>query len=57
MFPIENNGYNKNDVNNAITHLKAEIAKLSKVCKEKDMINIKLASAVDKAKEIQYSFK
>jgi len=55
MFPIENNGYNKNDVNNAITHLKAEIAKLSKVCKEKDMINIKLASAVDKAKEIQYS--
>ncbi|MDD2445536.1 MAG: hypothetical protein PHX09_01850 [Clostridia bacterium] len=57
MFSIEKNGYSKNDVNNAITILKTEIAKLSKTCKEKEVINIKLASAVDKAKQIQYSSK
>ena len=52
MFSLEVNGYNKEEVEEKISALEEEIMDLELACKEKDDINLKLAGAVDKAKEI-----
>ena len=62
MFTSETNGYNKIEVENKITELEEKIFeleelidKLSRNCQEKDLVNIKLATAVEKAKQIESS--
>lgn len=53
MFSIELNGYNKMEVEDKITELEIENVQLKKTCEEKNGLNLKLVSAVDKVKEIE----
>lgn len=55
MFANETNGYNKIEVNAKIEELEKTIKRLSRNCQEKDVVNIKLATAVEKAKQIESS--
>lgn len=55
MFSNELNGYNREQVDKKIKELEMENLKLSRSCAEKDGINLKLATAVNKAKEIESS--
>lgn len=55
MFTNETNGYNKAQVEGKIAELEDVVDKLSRACQEKDMVNIKLATAVEKAKQIESS--
>lgn len=55
MFKIEAKGYNKTEVENKLAELEKTIDKLFRTCQEKDTVNIKLAIAVEKAKQIESS--
>jgi len=57
MFSTETNGYKKTEVEVKITELENMVAKLMRTCQEKDTVNIKLATAVEKANQIESSSK
>ncbi|MDD4408328.1 MAG: hypothetical protein PHC47_00590 [Clostridia bacterium] len=55
MFMTETNGYDKIEVQRIISELEIKVNNLTKLCREKDAINLKLATAVNKANEIKFS--
>jgi len=55
MFTIETNGYDKIEVQKKISELEIKLNNFTKLCSEKDAINLKLATAVNKANEIKFS--
>lgn len=57
MFSTETNGYNKIEVDKKMAEFENLVAKLTRTCNEKDTVNLKLASAVEKANQIESSSK
>lgn len=57
MFLTENNGYNKAQVDQKIESLSNELEYLKFAVEEKDKVNLNLASALEKTKQIQESTK
>lgn len=57
MFSSETNGYNKKQVDKKINELLSEMSSLNKVLQEKNKLNLGLANALKKEKEIEASAK
>lgn len=57
MFSNEINGYNKKEVNKKINDMLKEMANIKQKLHEKDKLNLGLANALEKSKEIEASAK
>ena len=55
MFLHEKDGYNKKQVNTKIESMHKELTNLKRSLEEKDKLNLGLATALEKSKEIEAS--